>query len=130
MIAVVPDTEMFPDNFGNPLGCPKVRRVSGGRCSTQEQSEQLGLLMPVKFARASGHRFGLQASQAFLFVSGQPPRNRTLCGSEPASHILNFFAGLEQLHSLPASVLQCRSRSFWSHNPKYSKIRSVVPLLI
>lgn len=121
---------MLPNKFGDALGRPKVRGVSGFGCPLHQQPKQPLPLSLRHLERPPRCGFWLEASHTFLPVAVPPSRDRTLGGSDPASHLRNTFAGLEQPCRLPASEFQLSGSSMGSHDPQYSKVSRNVPLLI
>src|SRR5713226_2010107 len=114
------------DDGGNPSGGPEVGVKIPGGGTPQEEAGELSLLRGRQLRWAARRRFrheGLEAAPTHCLA---PEDHRTVRTPEPAGHLRDRRARLQQLNPAPSPSLQLLGASLWSHAPRVSRRSSDV----
>src|SRR5437899_9903381 len=109
------------DDGGNTSGGPEVCVELPGRGTPQEEGGQLSAPRGRQLRWTTRRRFRRQGLEAAPTHRLEPQDHRTVRTPEPASHLRDRCARLQQLNPAPAPSLQLFGASLWSHAPSVSR---------
>jgi hypothetical protein len=112
---MITDCEFFFDEIGNAGRRPKLGAISMCHGTLEEQAYKTVMLFVGQFGRAAGGGLGFQASVSSGPAGIAPSHYATGMAVEAASDFIEGEAGIQQFHSLAATMFEQLGSTKWSH---------------